>query len=90
MAITCTPTITRVINEARREVVMSVEIDDGNGDVRTISDTGKAKTPAEGKQLMDAIVAEYRQGLAHEAMVVTVKEEMEADAKTYLEQQLNG
>ncbi len=90
MAITCTPTITRVINEARREIVLSVEIDDGDGDVRTVTGTGKAKTQAEGKQLMDGIVEKYRRELAHEAMVEVVKGEMEADAKTYLEAQLNG
>ena len=90
MAITCTPTITRVINEARREVVMSVEIDDGAGDIRTVAGTGKAKTQAEGKHLMDAIVTKYRQELVHEAMVATVKQEMESDAKTYLEAELNG
>ncbi len=90
MAITCTPTITRVKNEARREIVMSVVIDDGDGDVRTVTGTGKAKTQAEGKQLMDAIVTKYRQELAYETTIETVKEEMEDDAKTYLEAQLNG
>lgn len=92
MAITCTPTITKVINEARREIVMSVEIDDGNdpADIRTITNIGKAKTAAEGKQLMDAIITEYQRQLTYESMVETVKEEMEANAKTYLETQLNG
>lgn len=90
MVITCTPTIIRVINEVRREIVMSVEIDDGNGDVRTIVNTGKAKTQAEGKLLMDTIVHKYQGELAHEAMVVFIKQEMESDAKAYLEEQLNG
>ena len=90
MAITCTPIITRVIHEARREIVMSVEIDDGAGDIRTVSCTGKAKTQAESKQFMDSIVHKYQCQRAHEAMVEVVKEEMETDAKTYLETALNA
>lgn len=90
MAITCTPTITRVINEARREIVMSVEIDDGAGDVHIVSVIGKAKTQAEGKQFMDSILEKYRQELAYETLVETVRQEMESDAKVYLEAQLNG
>ena len=69
---------------------MSVEIDDGEGDVRTISCTGKAKTEAEGKRLMDSIVHKYQCQRAHEAMVEVVKQEMETDAKLYLETALNG
>lgn len=88
--ITCTPEITRLINASRVEITMSVEIDDGEGDTRTITGTGKAKTQEEGKHLMDGIIEKYRQELVYEAMVVTVKQEMEADAKTYLEAQLNG
>ena len=90
MAKTSKPTITRVINEARREVVMSVVIDDGEGDVRTITGKGKAKTEAEGKRLLDGIVDRYKAEIAHEAVVATMKNEMEADAKTYLDEQLNG
>ncbi len=90
MAITCTPTITRVINEARREIVMSVEIDDGAGNVRTIIGTGKAKEQAEGKQLMDSILRRYAAQKSHEKVVATVKSEMETNAKDYLEAQLNG
>ncbi len=90
MAIEATPTITRVINEARREVVMSVVIDDGEGDVRTITGKGKAKTEAEGKRLLDGIVDRNKAEIAHEAVVATVKNEMETDAKTYLDIQLNG
>ena len=90
MAITCTPIITRVINESRREITMSVEFDDGEGDVRTIASTGKAKTQDEGKRLMDTIIDQYETAIAHEVVVATVKAEMETDAKTYLEGQLNG
>ena len=90
MVIIVTPTITRVINEARREVVMSVEIDDGAGDVRTITGIGKAKTQAESKVLMDEILRKYQRERAREDTLVTVKNEMEADAKTYLEAQLNA
>lgn len=90
MAITCTPTVTRLINKARREIVMSVEIDDGDGDVRTVSGTGKTLTDEQSKALLDAIVKEYQRQRAHETTVTTVKQEMESDAKTYLEGQLNG
>lgn len=92
MAITATPLITKVINEDRREIVMSVEISDdtGGGDVRTLSGTGKAKTDAEGKRLMDSIVTRYKAERAHEAAVATIKTEMETEAKIYLEEQLNA
>ncbi len=90
MAYTATPEIVDVIHEARREITMSVEIDDGAGDVRTVTGTGKAKTQAEGKHLMDGIIAKYHNARAREAVVVAVKEEMEGDAKTYLEAELNG
>ncbi len=90
MAYTATPEITKLINKARREIAMSVEIDDGAGDVRTVTGTGKALTQAEGKHLMDSILDRYADERSHEADFATVKADMEADAKTYLESELNG
>jgi len=89
--ITVTPTIIRVINESRREVVMAVEFsDDVSSDVRTVTGTGKTKTQAEGKGLLDNVKDRYLAELAHEALVIPIKAVLEADAKTYLEAELNG
>jgi hypothetical protein len=90
MAITATPSVLRLINKERMEIVMSVEIDDGDGDVRTLTETGKAKDKTERERLMDGIVARYNNERAKESDLVVVKGEMETDAKAYLEDQLNG
>jgi len=90
MAYTVTATIANVINEARQEVVMSVQFDDGLGDIRTLTSKGKTKTQAEGKQLLDGILARYQEQVAREARVASVIATLESDAKTYLETELNG
>jgi len=69
---------------------MSCMIEDDMGDSRIISSTGKALTQAEGRHLMDSIIKKYLASREHEAVIATIKVEMEADAKAYLEAQLNG
>ncbi len=86
-----TPTITKVINESRREVTMScLIVDDVTADSRTIVVTGKVKTAAEKKATMDRAVQIYRDELVYEALIAPIISALESDAKTYLEAELNG
>lgn len=89
MAYTVTPTVKRLINKARQEIVLSCEIDDGEGDVRTISQAGKALTQEQREQNMDRIIRTYLQQRAHEDDLATVKAAIEEDARVYLTDQLN-
>ena len=89
--ITITPTVTKVIDEPRREVTMSFLFeDDVTMDTRTISSTGKTKTPEEGKLLLDRVIQRYIDQIAHEALVGPIVATLESDAKIYMESELNG